>query len=320
MAPWWFPSNDHPLDRAKISISITAPRDKQVIANGHRAGRDVKGRLATTTWRPDEPMVPYLAFFAIGDFRVAKGTDHGHPWVVAVSKRLPADRRAHAMTLLKKSAGYTAWIEGVLDAPYPFSTTGGLATGLNPGFALENQTRPTYSPNSLNVPTVVHELAHQWFGDHVTVEGWRDIWLNEGPATFFEVLHEEEHGGETGDEWLHRLYGDIPADGPGSDFWKHEVANPCPEPSGCDDVLDIFASYVYFRGAMTLQALRNVIDDDAVFFELLHRWVTDRAGTTGSTAQFEALAEEVSGADLDAFFEAWLHTPERPENTGENGL
>jgi aminopeptidase N len=314
MAPWWFPANDHPLDRARISISITVPKGKDVIANGVRVGREIDGALATTTWRPDEPMVPYLAFFAAGDFQVAQGTDHGSPWVVAVSKRLPS--RERAMTLLKRSAGIQAWIGDTIGAPYPFSTTGGLATSLDPGFALENQTRPTYSPNSLNVPTVVHELAHQWFGDYISLEGWADIWLNEGFATFFEVYHEEAvQGGETGAEWLRGMYDAIPG---GNDFWDHEVADPCPMLEDC--VGPIFAGFVYNRGGMALQALRNVIDDDEAFFELLRRWVEERGGTTANTTQFEALAEDVTGFDLDAFFDAWLHTPEKPADTAANGL
>lgn len=316
MAPWWFPANDHPRDRARISISITVPKDKTVVANGELAGREVDGRLATTTWRPAEPMVPYLAFFAAGDFRIARGTsDAGLPWLVAVSRHLPADRQQHAMTLLKRSADLTEWLQDALGAPYPFSTTGGLATSLDPGFALENQTRPTYSPFSLDTATVVHELAHQWFGDHVAVEGWKDIWLNEGPATFFEAYYEETQGGETGDEWLHRMYEFY---GAGNDFWDHEPADPCPDYEKC--INSIFASFVYYRGAMALHALRNVVADDEVFFELLRRWVTDRAGTTGRTAQFEALAEEVTGLDLDAFFDAWLHTPAKPAETAANGL
>ncbi|WP_243057298.1 M1 family metallopeptidase [Nocardioides sp. SR21] len=314
MAPWWFPANDHPLDRAAIKIAITAPKGKQVIANGNRVARTVHGRLATTTWLPDEPMVPYLAFFAAGEFAVAKGADHGHPWVVAVSKRLSPDLREHGMSLLKKSAKYTAWIEDVLGADYPFSTTGGVATSLEPGFALENQTRPTYSPGSLNTSTVIHELAHQWFGDSVAVEGWKDIWLNEGFATFFEIYYAEEAGNLTGDQWLRDQYDGLPAN---SDFWDHEVADPCPTYENC--VSSIFAWWVYNRGGMALQALRNVIGDDD-FFEVLRTWVTDREGGNGTTSQFEALAEEVSGQDLDAFFDAWLHDMQKPADTVANGL
>ncbi len=316
MAPWWFPSNDHPRDRARISISITVPKDKVVVANGEQVGRTVDGGLATTTWRPREPMVPYLAFFAAGDFTVAQGRGGGGvPWVAAVSKQLGADQQAAAMRLMKRTPDLLSWLETLL-GDYPFSTTGGLTTSLPVGFALENQTRPTYpfmGEGLRAVQTVVHELAHQWFGDHVAVESWKDIWINEGPATFFEVYYNEVEHGVDADTWLRNTY-----DAHTGDFWKHEVADPCADLDDC--VSDIFAPFVYDRGAMTLQALRNVVDDDEVFFALLRRWVQDRAGTTGSTAQFESLAEEVTGRDLDAFFDAWLHTPAKPARTAANGF
>ncbi len=90
MAPWWFPANDHPRDKALVDISITVPRGRQVIANGRRMAHHVDGNQATYHWRADEPMVPYLAFFAAGRFRVSQGTRDGLPWLVAVSRGLPA--------------------------------------------------------------------------------------------------------------------------------------------------------------------------------------------------------------------------------------
>jgi aminopeptidase N len=313
MAPWWFPANDHPLDRADITVTITAPRTKRVISNGHLRERTVRRGLATTTWSADEPMVPYLAFFAAGSFEIAKGIKNGHKWYVGVSKKLEPATRRHAMPLLKRSAQIVSWLEGALGADYPFSATGGVATSLQPGFALENQTRPTYEVRSLNVPTVVHELAHQWFGDSVAVEQWSDIWLNEGAATFFEAYYEEDHDGPTADQWLRTQYG-IPGS---SSFWSNEVADPCPSHTDC--VSDIFAGFVYLRGGMTFQALRNVIGETD-YWTLLNRWVTENEGGNGATAAFEALAEDVSGQDLDDFFDAWLHSTEKPANTAANGL
>lgn len=314
MAPWWFPANDHPLDRADITVSITVPKGNKVISNGHLRERKVHGALATTTWSADEPMVPYLAFFAAGPFQVAQGTDAGHDWYAAVSRRLEDSTRDRAMRLMKRSAPITAWLEDALGVPYPFSTTGGVTTSLQPGFALENQTRPTYERNSLNLETVVHEIAHQWFGDLVAVEHWDDIWLNEGFATWFEKYYEEDHDGPSADSWLRDAYGEIPA---GDSFWSHEVADPCADLEGC--VSDIFSGFVYYRGAMTVQALRNVIGEQD-FWTVLQRWATERGGGNGSTADFQALAEEVSGEDLDGFFDAWVHTSAKPANTAANGL
>lgn len=316
MAPWWFPANDHPLDKARVRTSITVPKEKQVVGNGSRVGRDVRRGLATTTWESSEPMVPYLAFFAAGRYEIAQGRTDGRPWYVAVSKGLQTSSQGEAMQLMKQTPQLLQWLEGVI-GDYPFATTGGLTTALPVGFALENQTRPTYpfmGGGAGAVKTVVHELAHQWFGDSVAVAGWTDIWLNEGWATYFENYYTETHGGPTTDELLRDEYGDIPA---GDPFWGHEVADPCPGHQDC--VSWIFDSFVYDRGGMALAALRNRIGDVA-FADLMHRWVTDRRGGNGSTAQFEALAESVSGQDLSGFFDAWLHSTTKPADTAANGL
>ncbi|MDF1602789.1 M1 family metallopeptidase [Nocardioides sp. YIM 152315] len=320
MAPWWFPANDHPADKATVRISITVPTRYAVVANGRQVRRTERagdGRgWATTTWRADEPMAPYLAFFAAGRFRVARGGHADTPWLIAVSRGLSPAQQQRSMALLRRTPAIVSWLEGEL-GDYPFSTVGGVTTSLPVGFALENQTRPTYpylgdGPGA--VPTVVHELAHQWFGDSVALRRWSDIWLNEGAATFFEWRWAEATTGASGADRLRASYDAIAADDP---FWTGRVADPCPRGVGC--VNQIFASFVYERGAMTFQALRNRIGE-AAFSTVLRRWVAERAGGHGTTAEFEALAAEVSGADLGAFFDAWVHTGSKPADTAANGL
>ena len=308
MAPWWFPSNDHPQDKAKVDIRITVPRGREVIANGHRVGRKVHGRLATTRWRAREPMVPYLAFFAAGDFLVDRGRSHGHRWYVAVSQQLGERQQRRSMRQMRSSARIVRWLETQL-GDYPFSITGGLVTGLPVGFALENQTRPTYpAVGGRATLLVVHELAHQWFGDSVAVQNWEDIWLNEGFATFVEVRYTQTHGGRSARTWLCSRYRQTPAD---STFWDLEIGDPGKR--------NIFAGEVYYRGGMTLAALESRIDS-ADLWQLLRTWASQNAGGNGSSADFEALAEQVSGESLDAFFDAWLFTGARPPNSSANGL
>jgi aminopeptidase N len=308
MAPWWFPANDHPRDRARFDVRVTVPRDLEVVGNGRLVGRTVEGGLATTHWRATDAMASYLAFFAAGDFRTASGKRGGLPWYAAVSERLDPDAQRESMRLMRRSSSITSWLEKRLGR-YPFESTGGLTTSLPVQFALENQTRPTYPVLERDATiTVVHELAHQWFGDSVTVEGWRDIWLNEGPATLFEVLWTEAHGGVSGQQWLEQAYVDLAAN---PYFWQTRVDDP--------GAAHLFDPPVYQRGAMALQALRTRIGDPDLML-LLRTWVRHHRGGTGSTPEFAALAEEVSGEDLDAFFEAWLRTPEPPAHTVANGF
>jgi aminopeptidase N len=308
MAPWWFPANDHPLDKAVVDVRIRVPSGREVISNGELKGRRVGNRSTQWHWRADEPMVPYLAFFAAGDFAIEKGTHRGLPWLVAVSERLGERDQAASMRLMRKTPKVVAGLEKDL-GDYPFSVVGGITTGLNPGFALENQTRPTYPAVGASATSlVVHELAHQWFGDDVAVERWSDIWLNEGFATFMEWRWTETHGGRSAAAILRSYYDNVDAT---SDFWQVVVGDP-----GADKVFD---AAVYGRGAMTLQALRNRVGDQ-VFWQVVRTWLREQSGGNGSTAEFEELAARVSGQDLGAFFDAWLRTPARPAATAANGL
>ena len=306
MAAWWFPADDTPADAAKMDISVTVPASMQVIANGRQVSRRVAGPVATTRWKARHPMAPYLAFFAAGSFTVAKGTSHGLPWLVAVSNQLPRGERAASLRLMKRTPAITAWLARKL-GKYPFETVGGVTTALDPGFALENQTRPTYPVLDVEqTVTVVHELAHQWFGDSVRLSRWRDVWLNEGFATFMEWYWTETHGGPPVLEHLLDDYAQEPAS-----FWRTRVDDPGPR--------RLWSTPVYERGGLTLAALRNRVGDK-VFWRILRGWASTHAGRTGSTAQFEQYAAKVAHQRLGSFFKAWLHRPHRPAMTAANGL
>ncbi|MCD4536065.1 M1 family metallopeptidase [Nocardioides sp. cx-169] len=308
MAAWWFPANDHPSDKALVDVSITAPTRKVVISNGERVGRVVRGGLTITRWRSAQPMAPYLAFFAIGPFRVERGTLSGRPWLVAVSKAMPRQHLRRSLRLMRRSAAVTRWLERQV-GPYPFGSTGGVTTSLNPGFALETQGRPVYPILAQGGHSLlVHELAHQWFGNSVALERWGDIWLNEGAATFLEVRWTESRGGLEGRRWLEQAYARYSR---GAPFWRVRLSDPGPD--------RLFHEAVYLRGAMTFQALRVRIGEDA-FWRLLRTWVADHRDGNATSAQFEALAEQVSGQDLGAFFDAWLRARVRPGRAAAHGL
>jgi aminopeptidase N len=306
MAPWWFPSNDHPLDKARMDIHVTVPRDKQVVSNGRLVGVRRTARLATYHWGGGGPMATYLAFFVAGSFVIRSGTAHHLPYYLAVSRRLGRSTRHAAMRGLEQTPGIVAWLQRQL-GPYPFARTGGVVTALDPGFSLENQTRPVY-PRGVSRLLMVHELAHQWFGDSVSVHHWSDVWLNEGFATYMEHRWSETHGGQHVSRWLRAAYDEYPA---GSPFWSLVVADP--------GARDLFDWAVYQRGAMTLAALRNRIGSRP-FARLLRSWAARHRHGHGTTTAFEALAEQRTGRDLTSFFDAWVRQPSRPAEIAANGL
>ena len=193
---------------------------------------------------------------------------------------------------------------------YPFSAGGGLVDDYpDLGFALEIQTRPIYAidfffDQRAAVDVVVHELAHQWYGDSLALAAWQHIWLNEGFATYAEWLWNEHIGNETAQESFDFYYDVVhPADDP---WWELIIGDPGPD--------SLFDDQVYTRGAMTLHALRLAVGDQD-FFRILRRWANKNEGGNVTTDEFIALAERISGEDLGDLFDAWLFTGARPELT-----
>ena len=155
---------------------------------------------------------------------------------------------------------------------------------------------------------MVHELAHQWFGNSVAIRGWRDIWLNEGLATYFEWRYDESRGLRSTQARLRDSYRRYRG---WSAFWELRIDDPGPQ--------RIFDDAVYERGAMTLAALRVRIGRSA-FRTLVRRWYAEHRGGNVTTSDFTALAEQVGDQDLDGFFQAWLRDPGPPDQTAANGL
>jgi len=298
----FLPSNNTPRDKATFEVSLTVPSAKKAVSNGELAAVTTHGD-GTTTWRwvQSRPQATYLTLIAIGRFAQVTGSVKltGGRSVPSWSFHDPTgtDPR-HAR---KRIGPITRALEAQL-GPYPGGSTG-LVMDEVPygiGYALETQDR-SFFPGWIDPSTLIHEIAHQWFGNLVTPTDWSDVWLNEGPATWFEAkLNHDLYGGLTPRQKFRYEWSQL-SDGA---RWRTPVA-------GFTDPKRMFGWQVYTRGAIALEALRTKLGANT-FRRLLRTWLRRNAGSHASTADFIALAEQVSGRELSGFLNRWLYGTARP--------
>ena len=294
-SPSWFPCNDNPRDKATYDISVTVPDGITAMSNGVLASRKSRGGTTTWAWHESSPMATYLATATLGDFELTRSMTGRIPTWVAVDPS-QAEASAPVLARLPEIVNYFTGVFG----PYPFDAVGAIVDDApDVGYALESQTKPNFA-SAPDEATLAHEISHQWLGNSVTLTVWPDIWLNEGFATYAELLWAEHSGGPTAQEAFDELYATPDDDG----IWD-------PAPNDLPGPADLFGAGVYLRGAMTLHALRVKVGDP-VFFRILRGWYLRNRDGNVTTDDFIALSERESKMDLDAFFEAWLTTPGKP--------
>ncbi|MFE1442061.1 M1 family metallopeptidase [Streptomyces sp. NPDC058739] len=309
-----FPCNDHPSDKAMFTIRVSAPEGYTAVANGLQTGVDSARGTTTWTYRTRHPMATELAQVSIGRSTVVHRTG---PHALPLRDVVPTEHREALEPWLAKTPEQISWMEGKVGR-YPFETYGLLMADASTGFELETQTLSLFERDLFTEPAypkwyvesiMVHELAHQWFGDSVTPRSWSDLWLNEGHATWYEALYAEEKADRPLQDRMKAAYS-------ASDRWRAVGGPPAaPKAPRPGSKIGIFRANVYDGAALVLYALRQEIGRPA--FENLERaWVSRHDDATASTADFVALAEEVSGRDLGAFAEAWLYGEKTPPMPG----
>jgi aminopeptidase N len=309
---WWYPANDHPSDPALMDVSIRVPAGMKAISVGRLESADSGNEKNFDTWHwiARQPMASYLNFMAIGQFELKQGVDHGLPYVYAVSEKLTAEQRTTAFAALLTTGRRIRTLERMF-GPYPFTELGGIVPAHRLWFGgLETQTRPVYEARSIlnrgfEPGLLDHELAHMWFGDNVTVRQWNDIFTTEGYASWAQWGAAELTGGRKANDALNRAFDRLKDN---DAFWKITMIDP-----GRSHLFDA----VYVRGPMALQALRNVIGDQA-FFALAKDWAQDPGSRT--LEEWMAAAQAHTTIDLGPFFRAWIYSPTAPAHTAANGF
>jgi aminopeptidase N len=292
----WIPCNNVPVDKASFEFEVTVPAGLKAVANGQQRRVVREGDRVRYHWRESAPMSPYLAVLNIGRGEIVKGRAWGKPTWTLIDPRL-APGSQPVLAELPEVTGFLSRLFG----PYPFRAGGSLvdyAPGL--GYALETQSRPIYAYVP-DLTTLVHETAHQWFGNSVGLERWPEIWLNEGFATWSQWYYAERNGGRSAAAIFARLYR-VPA--ANEEFWN-------PPPGHPGSARHLFDHTVYVRGAMAVQAVREEIGTKPLL-RVLRQWTREHRHGSATIREFIALAERVAGRNLDPLFQRWLYQRGKP--------
>ena len=289
----WIPCDDHPSDKATFRFELTVPLGMTAVANGALVDHTSTASTDTWVWQEDRPTATYTIQLLTGDYEVVDGSGpNGLPLVSVVLRK----DRDSMQTYLDTIDDQIDYFDGYFGA-YPLDRYGIAITDSAGGLAMETTERSLFSRDDFSSGRLdyeqelllSHELAHQWFGDAVSPARWTDIWLNESFATYGEWM------------WLDhvglRLIEDSATAG---------LATRMPGATASPTASSMFGYNSYDGGAVVLHALRKTIGDD-LFFTLLQRWIADNNGSSRTTEDFVALAEQVSGQDLTEFFATWLY-------------
>ena len=296
-APSWFPCNDRPGSKASYRLSVTTESAYTVVANGRLLARRRGASRTTWIFEQSQPMATYLATVQIGRYETCELA--GSP----VSQLLlaPAKLRRAAAADLARQPAMLSIFAGIF-GPYPFDAYTVVVTQDDLEMPLEAQGLAVFGANHIDgmlgfERLVAHELAHQWFGNSLTLGRWSDIWLHEGFACYAEWLWSERSGGTAADVLARRHHQRLA--GAAQDL---RLADP--------GARTMFDDRLYKRGALALHALRLTLGDDA-FLTMIRAWVAEHRFGTVSTELFEEHAARYGRTG--ALLGRWLHGMPLPD-------
>jgi len=316
-ARWWFPSNDHPADKATVRFTVQVPTGFGVIANGYELDRRDGEGSTTWVWETDAsaPIPPYtmvvgvarferrgLAPAACGSAPVGESGDCAgvSVWGLAGGGDYGADRFSRGPDMIDF---YTELV-----GPYPYEKLAHVQSSTRFG-GMENSSAIFYARGGwegqrMGEGVIAHETAHQWFGDSITPATWYHLWVSEGFASYFGPLYFEARDGE---EAFRERMEAIAATAKRSNVIGQAIVD-----STTNELFDLLNANNYQKGAWVLHMLRGFLGDD-LFFEGVRDYYARHLHDAASTEDVRAAFERVSGRDLEEFFQQWVYSPGYPD-------
>ena len=286
-ARYWFPANDHPRDKALFRFEVTVPAGLTAVANGYLLSTMNNDTSSTFIWEHNYPMATYLALVAVGPY---ERIDSVSPGGIPLRHYTFAESREEFETAVAVTGEAIDWMSQLFGA-YPFEEFGYVAADV-PGASMETQTMVLLSSNMTGQRTAVHEMAHMWFGNWVSLDSWQEMWRNEGFATYVTMMWENRDDPEGLELEVAGALAAAAENDP-----QYPLGNPPPE--------YLFGFNTYFEGAALVHALRQEMGD-AAFFAGLRSYFQQFGGGTASDNQFQTIMEQAAEKSLDAFFAEWL--------------
>ena len=313
LAHYWYPCKDGPSDKAdSVRVDIIVPKNQYDnypligVSNGLKIGEeDLGADKKKYIWLHRYPIVPYYVLIAISNYEeyIEKYANNGHEFpLIYYMYPEESDSSKKGVSIMPKAMD--AFIHYFGDYPFKCEKYGMTRV---PDVAIEKQTNAimrSLAPTAQ--PTMVHELAHMWFGNSITNKSWQHIWLNEGFVTYAEALcarylgNDETHDNE--DAYADAL-----------NMYKNSMFNDTQTlfKSNDEDYGNLFVSFYYAKGAAVLHMLRGYINNDSVFFPMLKAYAQAPQFKYGyaTTEDFRDFVEIYTGLELDKFFQQWIYEP-----------
>ena len=300
----WLPCIDDPADKASVEFIVTAPQHYSIVSNGLLiAEKSIPGNKQLSHWKEDVPLPTKVMVIGVADFAVEKSGEVNnipvYSWVYANDKEKGFYDYAQAVEVLSFLTDYIG--------PFPYKKLANVQSKTMFG-GMENASAIFYSERSVTgnrtlEGLLVHEIAHQWFGDMATEKSFAHLWLSEGFATYMTHIYMESKYGT--DSLEKRMENDRKT------IIDFANKNDLPVVDTISSLMSLLNANGYQKGSWILHMLRRMTDD-SVFHQIIRTYYETYKGKNADSKDFQVIAEKISGKSLESFFRQWLYQPGVP--------